>query len=133
MDDRTVRATWGGGYRCAVEAGEFTLAVDEPESAGGTNTGPQPTDLFLASVASCFTLALSYAAGKRDVALSSVDVDVIGTYDGPRFATIEISARLGCDPAEVDRLVRVAEKVCYVANTLARPPKIVVSGRPADG
>lgn len=133
MDDRTVRATWGGGYRCEVEAGEFTLAVDEPESAGGTNTGPQPTDLLLASMASCFTLALAYAAEKRDVALSSIDVDVTGTYDGPRFRTIEISVRLGCDPAEVDRLVRVAEGVCYVANTFRQPPEIVVSRRHRDG
>ena len=133
MDDRTVRATWCGSYRCEVEAGDFTVVVDEPESAGGSNQGPQPTDLLLASMASCFALALVYAAGKREVVLSSVDVDATGVYDGARFRTVEISARLGCDPGEVDRLVRVAEGVCYVANTLRQPPEIVVSACHADG
>ena len=85
MADRTQRAArWTGGLRAVVQAGEFELVADEPESvAGGTGTGPQPTELLLAAVASCFTLALAYSARKRDVALSDLHLDVTGTYDGP--------------------------------------------------
>ena len=46
--DRLVTARWLGGYQVDVIAGEFLTRVDEPERVGGTNTGPQPTDLFLA-------------------------------------------------------------------------------------
>ena len=89
--DRLVTARWLGGYQVDVIAGEFLTRVDEPERVGGTNTGPQPTDLFLSSVASCFVMSLAHAASKRDLELSSIEVDVIGTYDGPRFSTIAVS------------------------------------------
>jgi hypothetical protein len=49
--------------RAVTEAGGFDIVVvDEPQSSGGTNTGPQPTDLQLASITSCFTLAMAYTA-----------------------------------------------------------------------
>tara|TARA_B110000483_G_scaffold183671_3_gene217289 strand:- start:560 stop:952 length:393 start_codon:yes stop_codon:yes gene_type:complete len=112
---------------CDVEVGDFTLRVDEPESVpGGTNTGPQPTDLLLASVASCFTLALSFAASKRSIDLEHLDVDVIGMYDGPSFREIRIMAYVGCDVAELDRLVATAERVCYVTNTLRNGVDLVI-------
>ena len=52
---RTVSARWLGAYRCDVSAGDFTIPVDEPTSVGGTNEGPQPTELLLAALSSCFT------------------------------------------------------------------------------
>jgi putative redox protein len=129
VTQRRVASGWvSGPLRCTVRTeGGFELAVDEPVSAGGTDQGPQPTDLFLASVASCFTLAIVYAADRMDLALSSVDVDVTADYDGPRFTNVEILARVaGADPAELERIVTSAERVCYVTNTLRRPPSISV-------
>jgi putative redox protein len=123
---RRAVATWGGDYRCEVATGDFVLVVDEPASVGGTDTGPQPTELFLASIASCFTLAVAYAAKKRSVELRDLSVTVTGTYDGPRFSALHISARIGCDEREVARLVATAERVCYVTNTLRATPDIVV-------
>jgi putative redox protein len=123
---RAVESTWRGGWRCDVRAGDFVLASDEPESVGGTNSGPQPTELFLASIASCFTLAIVYSARKRSIVLRDLTVTVTGIYDGPRFRTINISSRLGCDPADVGPLVNAAQKVCYVTNTLRSGVELVV-------
>ena len=123
---RSVESTWRGGLRCDVKAGDFVIAVDEPESVGGTNCGPQPTELFLASIASCFTLAIAYSARKRAIAIHDLSVMVTGTYDGPRFRSIRIDSRLGCDPADIAPLVRAAESVCYVTNTLRSDVEIVV-------
>lgn len=116
--DRTVEGVWHGGYHCSVEAGSFTIEVDEPLSVGGTDLGPQPTDLLLASVASCFTLALSYAARKRSIELTELSVRATGTYDGLQFGAIRVEARVGAPEAELERLVEAAERVCYVTNTL---------------
>jgi putative redox protein len=125
--ERTVTAVREDGLRCRVRAGRFDLVVDEPESVGGTDEGPQPTELFLASVASCFTLALSRSAAKRGLEPSSIEVDTTGVYDGPRFSTVRITARVGgLVPDEVDTLVTAAERVCYVTNTLRRTPEIEV-------
>jgi putative redox protein len=126
MTSRTVDATWEGGLRCTVRAGRFRLTVDEPESAGGTDTGPQPTDMLLASVASCFTLAVAWVARRRGIGLGDLRVSTTGVYDGPPFAGI--SVRVSCDPEPpgFDHLLAAAERVCYVSNTLRQPPKLDV-------
>lgn len=131
--DRTVVGTWRGGYRCEVVTGEFTVDVDEPSSVGGTDTAPQPTELLLASVASCFTLAIAYAAKRRSVELGGVTVEVTGTYDGPRFSAIAIRAAVGCEQAKVAELLALAERVCYVTNTLRSPVEISVEAAPLSG
>lgn len=125
--ERTVTAVREEGLRCRVRAGVFELVVDEPESVGGTDRGPQPTDLFLASVASCFTTALSWSAAKRGLEPSSVQVETTGVYDGPRFSTVRITATIGgLDADVVQDLVAAAERVCYVTNTLRRAPEIEI-------
>lgn len=110
--------------RATAEAGDHRIVVDEPESAGGTDAGPQPTDLLLASAASCFTLALAYAARKRRIELSGVRVTATGTYDGPRFSHIALSVTSD-DPREtLETLLPAAERLCYVTNTLRDPPEL---------
>ena len=123
---RTVSARWLGAYRCDVSAGDFTIPVDEPESVGGTNEGPQPTELLLAALSSCFTLAVAHAAGKRGIELSHLSVDVTGTYDGPRFSALEIRVDAGCDDGVKDRLLEAASRVCYVSNTIRNTPEMSV-------
>ena len=131
-DDRLVTARWAGGYQVDVQAGEFGLRVDEPERVGGTNTGPQPTDLLLSAVASCFVLSLAYAAAKRDIVVESIGVNVTGTYEGPRFSAIRIEVDVVAPDNVVATLIAAAERVCYVTNTLKRPPEITVVTRGAN-
>ena len=123
---RTVSARWLGAYRCDVSAGDFTIPVDEPFSVGGTNEGPQPTELLLAALSSCFTLAVAHAAGKRGIELSHLRVEVTGTYDGPRFSALEIRVDAGCEDAVKDRLLEAAARVCYVSNTIRNTPELSV-------
>jgi putative redox protein len=127
VTERAVQARWTGGLRAIVHTGEFELVVDEPESAGGTGTGPQPTELLLASIASCFTISLAYSARKRDIELADVEVDVVGHYDGPQFSSFRIIVRASAPTG--DDLVKLAEsakRVCYVTRTLAAAPTIEV-------
>lgn len=121
-----VKSSWHSGLRCNVAMGEFDITVDEPESVGGTNCGPMPTDLFLASIASCFTLAVAYSARQQSIELRSLSVTVTGTYDGPCFRSINIDSRVGCDTADVAPLVRAAERVCYVTNSIRSDVEINV-------
>jgi putative redox protein len=127
--EREVSASWTPGpLQCDVSIHpDFEIHVDEPVSAGGTGNGPQPTDLLLASVASCFTLALAYSANKLGLTAGGIDVSVSGTYDGPRFSDLRIDVRLvGVEPEARKRLVQSAGRVCYVTNTMRKPPRITV-------
>lgn len=127
--ERTVHAQWQQGWLCDITAGEFALRADEPISVpGGTNQGPQPTELLLAAVASCFSLALAHSARKRSVELDHLSVDATGYYDGPSFRAIRIAASIGCQPDQVDGLMRSAERVCYVTNTLRGGVELIFEG-----
>jgi len=130
VSERAVQARWTGGLRAVVQAGDFELVADEPESIGGTNTGPRPTELLLASIASCFTLSLAYSARKRDLELADVEVDVTGRLDGPRFVSFRIEVRASSPTGdELAKLAESAKRVCYVTRTLAAGPEIeVVTG-----
>ena len=121
---RTVDAHWAGGMRAVVGAGNHEIIVDEPESAGGTDTGPQPTDLLLASIASCFALAMAYAAKKRGVELSDLRVRVVGTYEELKFSRIELLISTAGPRPVLEELIFDAERVCYVTNTLRQAPEL---------
>ena len=114
----SVESTWEGGYACTVQARQFTIRVDEPEIAGGGDTGPQPTEVFLASLASCMTLAIHHVAGKRDLKLPDLTVKATGEYQGPKFSRLLVEVSSSLDPSTLSELVGRAKGICYVSNTV---------------
>jgi putative redox protein len=124
---RRVSARWDGDLRAVVDAGRFQLVVDEPESVGGTDRGPQPTDVLLAAITSCFAIAMAHVARKHGIELADLQVTATATYDGHRFSTIAISLTSTTSPATLERLTPLAKRVCYVTNTLRHPPDITIS------
>jgi uncharacterized OsmC-like protein len=123
----TAVATWHGDWLCPVQPGAFLLTVDEPPDVGGGGRGPMPTDLLLASVASCYAVALAWAARKPDVDLPDLTVTATGTYDGPRLRSVALTVHTGPAAHLVTLLLEPAKRVCYVTNTLADLPDIAVS------
>jgi putative redox protein len=101
-----------------VRAREFEIRADEPVKAGGDDTGPQPTELFLASLASCFTLALAHVAGRRGVELADLSVRAVGRYDGPKFVHVRVEVSSSHPREELEKLAQRASAVCYVSNTI---------------
>jgi putative redox protein len=126
MADRTACTHWDGGMRAVTRVGEFDVVVDEPRTFGGTDTGPQPTDLLLASISSCFALAIAFVARKRGIELRGLDVTAVGRYDGPRFDRISLSISSASPQAVIEDLIPEAQRVCYVSNTLRNPPQLIV-------
>ena len=122
----SVVAVWEGGWRCRVSAAGFDLIVDEPPEAGGTGTGPMPTEYLLAAMASCYALALNWAAGKRGVTLPDLTVAATGVYDGPRFGALRLRVVTSAPAEVVSPLLEPALRVCYVSNTIALSPPIEV-------
>lgn len=89
-----VNAVWEGGYRCEVAARQHRVMVDEPVSAQGSDAGSTPTELFLASLGSCFALAVHHVAAKRSLELRAIEIEVRGTYSGPSFSNLELEVRV---------------------------------------
>ena len=107
------------GYEARVTVRGHELTVDEPAEDGGKDTGPTPTELLLASLASCYTLSLRWAAKHRNVPLGDIKVTAYGSYDGLKFGRIRLEVRGDLPPGEEDALLRDASRVCYVSSTLA--------------
>ena len=114
----SVYATWDGDYRCRVQARHHEIRVDEPLSVGGDDSGPQPTEVFLASLASCYALAIAHVARKRSIELADVAVRAVGEYDGPKFVKVRVEVTSSHSREELEPLLSRASAVCYVSNTL---------------
>jgi putative redox protein len=67
---------WGDGSTFAqqIVAGSHRLTSDEPESVGGSGTGPSPYDLLLAALGSCTSMTVAMYARKKNWPLERVTV-----------------------------------------------------------
>ena len=117
----SVTARWRGGYATDVEARQHVLRVDEPAAQGGEDSGPMPTELFCAALASCFCLAVAHVARKRGLELPGLRVVVRAERPGTelRYERFEIEAQAEVPGEELARLIEPARRVCWVSNTLA--------------
>jgi Predicted redox protein, regulator of disulfide bond formation len=121
-----------GGDRFRVEIGSHALTVDQPDTG---DAGPTPTDLFVASLASC----VAHYAG-RFFARHGVDPDGFGVdatfamaTDRPaRVGRIDLRLRLPrAFPDELrERLAAVVDH-CTVHNSITTPPEVRVKLQPA--
>lgn len=118
MGDKVITSYWEGGYRCRIPVRGFEIIADEPPDEGGTDAGPAPTDLFLASLASCFTMAIYHAARKRGVELTDLAVRTTGHYEGLRYDEIQVVVVSSHSREELEAFVERAKTWCYVSNTL---------------
>jgi uncharacterized OsmC-like protein len=62
------------GFAQEIHAGVHRLHADEPVSAGGTDTGPSPYDLLLASLGACTSMTVAMYARRKAWPLEEVTV-----------------------------------------------------------
>ncbi|PCR92692.1 2-oxo acid dehydrogenase subunit E2 [Natrinema ejinorense] len=120
MPGRSVTATNPDGMRGRIEAGSFEWIYDEPESSGGTETGPTPVDVALGGLASCLSLSTRFQARKRDMSVDEIRVDVDATPEEGTVEEIAATIRLEADADDetIDRLVDLGERGCHVSQML---------------
>ena len=135
----SVTGTSESPTKLTVAARTFTFAVDEPESLGGTDHGPNPVEFVLAALAGCINVVVHMVAKERDVPIRGLQVTVQGSLDPSRlmalptqnragFETIELLAHVDsdADDAEIDEILRIAESRCPVADNLMSPTPVTL-------
>ena len=134
MSTMTVR--YLDGDRFAIGVRDHTITVDQPLADGGEDTAPTPTELLVASLASCVAFqARRYLARHQ---LPTTDLTVTADYNlephPARVTDIRIDIQLpDAVPAQwLDALLAVTRH-CAVHNTLADAPTVTVTlaGAPA--
>jgi putative redox protein len=108
------------GYAHDVELEGHDLRVDEPPEAGGTDTGPRPTQLLGASLAGCIAITVEMYANRKGWDVGAVEVDVEMSYEGPVPNSFEVGVKLPghLDGEQKRRLLVIATK-CPVHKVLA--------------
>ena len=118
---RSVHVRWLGDYRTDINIrGVHRIRGDETPRYGGDDTGPMPTELLLASVASCMCLAVYHLAKKRRITLRSLEIGASAEKDMTAFRFQEIQLVVQADlPADLlAPLVEKARAYCFVSNTV---------------
>jgi putative redox protein len=130
-----VTATWEGGYRTLVSARGHDIRIDEPDYAGGQNTGMMPTEVFCVAVAGCYCLALAHVAAKRSLELPGLRVTARAERAGRelRYGRLVVEASADVPDQRLAALIEPARRVCWVSNTLAGELELEYGYMPAKG
>jgi putative redox protein len=118
------------GDQFTIEVRNHMLTVDQPITSGGANTAPTPTELFVASLASCVAFyARRYLARHQlpTAGLSATADYELGSRPG-RVTSIRVDLRLphGIPAERLDALLAVASH-CTVHNSLVAQPEVTIA------
>lgn len=124
-----------GGDQFAIDIRGHTITVDQPLDAGGGDTAPTPTELFIAALASCVAFYARRYLERHH--LSSDGLRVSADFDiGGRPARVTWIRVLITPPADLpedrrEAFLAVASH-CTVHNTLSHPASvdILLAGAP---
>lgn len=141
LDKGEVEVLGAAGYVQYVEtAGGHRVLGDEPEDAGGTDTGPTPYDFLLAALGTCTNMTLRMYADRKKWPLERVatrlshsrihakDCRDCTSTEG-RIAVIQRTIMLVGDQLDAEqraRLMEIADR-CPVHRTLSAEIKIRTS------
>lgn len=124
----TVEARYAGGDRQEILTGRHRIVADQPAPAGGTDAGPTPTELFVASVAGCAEFYVQRFLRRHITSLDGLAVRAIAEMSHERPARVtRIAIEVDLPPglaAEVRLGALRAADQCVVRETLRHAPLV---------
>jgi uncharacterized OsmC-like protein len=128
-----VTAEWTSGLQVDLSNGRHEWRSDEPPQAKGTDTGPNPYELLLGSLAACTCITLSLYATYKGITLRSISAsyefdrvhadDCRECEDDAKGFIDRITSRIRIDgeldEAQKERLAQIAGR-CPVHKTLRK-------------
>lgn len=132
---QVMRARWLGEDRFDIQVRDHTVTVDQPVEAGGADVGPTPTELFVASLASCVAFyARRYLRRHR---IDPAGLEVTTSYrmgaKPAHVATIDMEIHLSREIPKERRAGLLAQAGhCTVHNTIVHTPDIAITLAPAS-
>lgn len=113
---------------------DHKITVDEPDSMGGTDKGPNPVELILAALGTCQEITYRAYATALGIPLESVSVEMEGDIDLRGFFAVADDVRPGyskirgtvhlTSPASDEEIKKLRDMVnahCPVLDILANP------------
>ena len=130
----TARRTSGYAHEVEIEGGH-RMVIDEPESAGGTDTGPSPTRTVAAALAACTAITCEMYAERKGWELGQVEVDVdfdYGQSSTVERATVKLRVPEPLNEEQRERLLVIAGK-CPVHRALKSEMDVLIHDEVESG
>ena len=135
---RRVKAHSESDTKITGTARKMEMTIDEPESSGGHNAAPMPTEYLLMALAGCLNASGRAVAEKMGIAVRAVDIEVMGEIDteadGHYTYFQKVDAKIHADsdatPEQMAEWLARTEKACTVSHALRFP--LPVNVRLAD-
>ncbi|MFH0895322.1 MAG: OsmC family protein [Bacteroidota bacterium] len=118
--NKKVSAHWHG----------FTIATDQPESAGGENSAPTPFDLFLASMGTCAGIYVKGFCDQRGIPTEGIRLVQHMTWDNDKkvMSHFNIDIEVPADfPEKYHHAVVAAAEQCTVKRHFTNIPEFQIT------
>jgi LmbE family N-acetylglucosaminyl deacetylase/uncharacterized OsmC-like protein len=129
VEQATMRADWRSGDRFDISVRGHVVTVDQPEDAGGEDTAPTPTELFLAGLVSCIGFYARRYLRRHAIPEDGLAVEAAYRMGAKPARVSDVDIRIhppaALPPERRDALLAVASH-CTVHNSITTPPEIVV-------
>lgn len=129
---QSVEVTFPGGLAVQADYRGHSIRTDQPERHGGTNSGPAPFDLFLASIATCAGFYAAQFARSRDLPTEGLKVSLepVKSDDGKRIAMLRLLIVLPTGfPEKYRPALERAIDQCAVKRHIIDPPQFAIELR----
>ena len=114
----------------AAQIRHHAIDIDRPEAKGGHDKGAMGGELLLASLGGCFNSNLLAAIRARDLEINDIAIEVSGDLaEAPaRFSAINMVVKSAFEDRDTfEKLVKMSERACIVANTIKGSVDLSVS------
>lgn len=125
-----IKVKFPGGKRVDAVIGDTVIPTDQPVSAGGGGTAPEPFNLFLASIATCAGI---YALGfcrARNLSTEGMRLRMLCDFDpmAKRFTkmTLDLTLPEGFPKKYISSIIRSMD-MCAVKRHIIEPPEFEVN------
>lgn len=123
-----VRFVAGESYEVMVRG--HRIVVDQPADVGGQDSAPTPTELFVASLATCVAFYAGRFLTRHGYSREGLAVSAVYELasDRPaRVSNVRLVVRVpACLPAQRWAALRAVASHCTVHNSLADPPSVSI-------
>jgi LmbE family N-acetylglucosaminyl deacetylase/uncharacterized OsmC-like protein len=129
-DGRPMRVEYRGGDQFDINVRGHIITVDQPVKDGGEDTAPTPTELFIASLASCVGFYARRYLARHNLPTEGLAVEATFAMGSKPARVAGIEVRLvvpdGVPAERLDALLAVASH-CTVHNTLESTPEVSIT------
>lgn len=139
---KTVKVTAEGPYGWVVKthSGKHVSIVDQPETMGGTDSGPSPLDYVFVALGGCLVTVAKIVAGQQKIDLRGLEVEISGDLnldvlrgqdknDRAGFTSITAKVKVDADISkeEKEAFLEKIDKRCPVSDNIINLTPVTVS------